>query len=108
MPSSILRLTTTRQNEFSNPLYAVGGACHPAAVTSTADLTPRSGATVRALFPTTRSDLRVTWHADEDQFVVSMWRGGQCIGSAPLASSEAARLAAHIVTSLGERQPPSW
>ena len=63
---------------------------------------------MRALFPTSRSDLRVTWHAEENQFVVSMWRGGECIGSAPLAPSEAARLAAHIDTALGDRQTASW
>lgn len=63
---------------------------------------------MRALFPTARSDLRVTWHADQDQFIVSMWRDGVCVGSAPLAPSDAARLAAHIVTALGDRHEPSW
>ena len=73
-------------------------------VTSTAELSPPHRSVVRALFPTERSDMRVTWHADQDRFIVSLWRDGRCVGSAPLAPSEAARLAAHIVTELGSRQ----
>ena len=60
--------------------------------------------TVRALFPTERSDLRITWHAPENRFVVSLWRNDQCVATAPLTPTEAARLAAHIVTELGGRE----
>lgn len=57
----------------------------------------------RLLFPTERADLRVTWREDEDQFVLSLWHGEVCAGTAPLAARDAAEVASFLVTQLGER-----
>lgn len=57
----------------------------------------------RLLLPTERSDLSVTWHRHHDRFTLSLWRDEECVGSAVLSTSEAATLASHIVTQLGER-----
>lgn len=57
----------------------------------------------RWLQPTPRSDVRVSWHDDEGVVVVSLWRDGSCVGSAPLPIAEAASLAGFLVGHLGER-----
>src|SRR5688572_9979863 len=48
---------------------------------------------------TARSDLHVTWHTD-DVVVVSLWRNGACIASAPLDLAGAASLASYLVDHL--------
>jgi hypothetical protein len=57
----------------------------------------------RLLFPTARSDLRFSWHPERDQFVLSLWRGDVCVGSAPLSPQEAAELSSLVVSHLGDR-----
>lgn len=57
----------------------------------------------RLLFPTERADLRVTWREDDDQFVLSLWHGDVCAGTAPLGARDAAEVASFLVTHLGER-----
>ena len=57
----------------------------------------------RLLFPTERADLRVTWREDDDQFVLSLWHGEVCAGTAPLGARDAAEVASFLVTQLGER-----
>ena len=57
----------------------------------------------RLLFPTERADLRVTWREDDDQFVLSLWHGDVCAGTAPLAARDAAEVASFLVAQLGER-----
>jgi hypothetical protein len=57
----------------------------------------------RLLFPTDRADLRVTWHHDDDLFVLSLWHGDACVGTAPLDARDAAEVASFLVTQLGER-----
>jgi hypothetical protein len=57
----------------------------------------------RLLFPTDRADLIVTWHDDEDRFVLSLWHDDVCVGTAPLGARDAAEVASFLVTQLGER-----
>jgi hypothetical protein len=57
----------------------------------------------RLLLPTERADLRVSWHAEDDGFVLSLWHGDVCAGSAPLSPAEAAEVASFLVGHLGER-----
>jgi hypothetical protein len=57
----------------------------------------------RLQLPTARADLRVTWHADDDLFVLSLWHGDVCVGTAPLGATEAAGLASFLVGRLGDR-----
>jgi hypothetical protein len=57
----------------------------------------------RLLLPTERADLRVSWHAEDDGFVLSLWHGDVCAGTAPLSPAEAAEMAAFLVGHLGER-----
>lgn len=66
----------------------------------------KSSPATRLLFPTDRADLRVSWHGDEDQFVLSLWHGDACVGTASLAARDAAEVASFLVTQLGERG--SW
>jgi hypothetical protein len=46
--------------------------------------------------------LRVTWHPDERQFVVSTWSRDVCTGSARLATDDAAALATLLVDGLAD------
>jgi hypothetical protein len=57
----------------------------------------------RLLLPTERADLRVSWHAEDDGFVLSLWHGDVCAGTAPLSPSEAADVASFLVGHLGDR-----
>lgn len=57
----------------------------------------------RAFFPTSHSDLRVTWHPEADTLVLSMWSGERCAGSAPLSAADVGRLLAFVAQSLAER-----
>jgi hypothetical protein len=57
----------------------------------------------RLHLPTERADLRVSWHGDDDVFVLSLWHGDVCVGSAPLPPSDAAAVASFLVGRLGER-----
>jgi hypothetical protein len=57
----------------------------------------------RLLLPTDRADLRVSWHDADDGFVLSLWHGEQCVGSAPLTAADAAELASFLVVRLGAR-----
>jgi hypothetical protein len=57
----------------------------------------------RLLLPTDRADLRVTWHPDEDRFVLSLWHRDRCVGTAPLGAGDAAQVASFLVTRLGDR-----
>lgn len=57
----------------------------------------------RLLVPTERADLRVTWHRGDDRFVLSLWHGDACVGTAPLTAADAAEVAAFVTSRLGER-----
>lgn len=57
----------------------------------------------RTLFPTTHSDLQVTWHPEADTLVLSMWSGDRCTGSAPLTAADAGRLLAFVARCLADR-----
>jgi hypothetical protein len=64
----------------------------------------RTAAPPRLLLPTSRSDVRMSWHRERDTLVMSLWREGTCIASAPLDAAAAAEVAAFIVAHLGDRQ----
>ena len=49
---------------------------------------------------TTRTGMRVTWHFDSAFFVVSLWHGNECVGTAKLEPKEAARLVHHVTEGL--------
>ena len=67
-------------------------------------MTPRSVVSqTRQLFPTSHSDLRVTWHPEADTLVLTLWKDGRCTGSAPLTAAEAGRLLAFLARQLAER-----
>jgi hypothetical protein len=67
-------------------------------------MTPRAVVSRRReLFPTSHSDLRVTWHPEADTLVLSLWSKGRCTGSAPLTAAEAGRLLAFIARELAQR-----
>ena len=55
----------------------------------------------RMLLPTPRSDLRVSWHAEIGVMVLSLWRDGECVGSARLSADQAGELAAFAARHLG-------
>ena len=57
----------------------------------------------RWLHPTSRSDVCVTWHHDADSVVLTLWRGDECIASAPLDVAGAGDLAAFLVGHLAAR-----
>jgi hypothetical protein len=58
----------------------------------------------RALFADERgTGMRVTWHAEADRVVLSLWHEESCVGSFRLEPAQAARLAAFIVEHLGDR-----
>jgi hypothetical protein len=57
----------------------------------------------RLNLPTERADLRVSWHDEDDGFVLSLWHGDTCAGTAPLPPAEAAEVASFLVGHLGER-----
>ncbi len=57
----------------------------------------------RLLFPTGRSDVRFSWHPERDEFVLSLWHGDVCVGSAPLTPREAAELSTFVIGHFGER-----
>lgn len=46
--------------------------------------------------------LRVTWHPDKRQFVLSTWRADVCTGSARLAVDDVAELTGLLVDGLAE------
>jgi hypothetical protein len=46
--------------------------------------------------------LRVSWHPDADQFVVSTWDGDRCVGAVRLMADTAAELAALLATGLSD------
>jgi cation transport regulator ChaC len=67
-------------------------------------MTPRAIVSgYRQLFPTTHSDLRVTWHPEADTLVVTLWKDGRCTGSAPLTAADAGRLLAFLARQLAHR-----
>jgi hypothetical protein len=47
----------------------------------------------RAVFLDDRGALRVTWHDDEDEVVMSIWRGAVCRATFRITPEEAERLA---------------
>lgn len=49
--------------------------------------------------------LRVTWHAEPDLVVLSVWRGERCVGTVRLSPDEAGRLA-RFLDAVGARPPP--
>ena len=56
-----------------------------------------------AHFPDSRGDdrwLRTSWHGD--QLVVSVWRGGTCVGTTRLSRHEATRLLGSLAAGLTE------
>ena len=61
----------------------------------------------RMLLPTPRSDLRVSWHAEIGVMVVSLWRDGECVGSARLSGDQAGELAAFAARHLGAAAVPA-
>ncbi len=50
--------------------------------------------------------MRATWHFADGVFVLSLWRGGVCAGSAHLSPDEAARLCGQISRGLGRLATP--
>ena len=67
-------------------------------------MTPRAMVSrSRVLFPTSHSDLRVTWHPEADTLVLTLWKDGRCTGSAPLTAAEAGRLLAFVARQLAAR-----
>lgn len=66
-------------------------------------LTSAAAPSNRWMHPTTRSDITVTWHNDNDVVVMSLWRGGECVASAPLTIADAASLTSFLVGHLGDR-----
>lgn len=46
--------------------------------------------------------LRASWHIDAGLFVLSLWRGATCVGTAQLTPEEAARLSGLIAEGLAE------
>lgn len=64
---------------------------------------PLSGSTV---LPDARGEhrvLQVTWHPDDDVFVVSTWRAGQCVASTRLTPTNAAALISALSEGLARR-----
>jgi hypothetical protein len=57
----------------------------------------------RLLLPTERADLRISWHPDGDVFILTLWHGDVCVGSAPLPPADAADVASFLVGQLGSR-----
>lgn len=47
----------------------------------------------RALFADAARGLRVSWHAERDTFVLSLWQADLCVGTFRLDPEEAQRLA---------------
>lgn len=45
----------------------------------------------------------MTWREDDEQFVLSLWHGDVCAGTAPLGARDAAEVASFLVAQLGER-----
>jgi hypothetical protein len=67
-------------------------------------MTPRAVVSRRReFFPTSHSDLRITWHPEADTLVLTLWSGTRCTGSAPLSAADAGRLTAFIACRLAER-----
>jgi hypothetical protein len=67
-------------------------------------MTPRAVVSqTRQLFPTSHSDLRVTWHPEADTLVLTLWKDGRCTGSAPLTAADAGRLLAFLARQLAQR-----
>ena len=67
-------------------------------------MTPRAVVSrTREFFPTSHSDLRVTWHPEADTLVLTLWSDGRCTGSAPLSAADAGRLLAFVARSLAQR-----
>jgi hypothetical protein len=58
----------------------------------------------RLLLPTDRADLRISWHPDGDVFILTLWHGDVCVGSAPLPPADAAEVASFLVGQLGCRR----
>lgn len=44
--------------------------------------------------------LRLSWHAEQRQAVLSQWRGGVCVASTPLSLEELPRLGAFVTDAL--------
>lgn len=57
----------------------------------------------RWLQPTAQSDVRVTWHDENDTVVLSLWKGEVCVAAAPLSVRETASLTTFLVAHLGRR-----
>jgi hypothetical protein len=49
--------------------------------------------------------MRVTWHAERDLFVFSLWRDGRCAATFQLARASAPELIDSLVT--GVARPPA-
>lgn len=58
----------------------------------------------RALFVDPRGHgLRVSWHAELGQVVLSTWHGADCVGTVRLGLGDTARLLAFLATHLARR-----
>ena len=67
-------------------------------------MTPRAVVSrSREHFPTSHSDLRVTWHPEADVLVVTLWSGDRCTGSAPLSAADTGRLLSFVARCLAQR-----
>jgi hypothetical protein len=67
-------------------------------------MTPRAVVSrSREHFPTSHSDLRVTWHPEADVLVLTLWSGERCTGSAPLEAADAGRLLSFVARCLAQR-----
>ena len=67
-------------------------------------MTPRAVVSrSREHFPTSHSDLRVTWHPEADVLVLTLWSDDRCTGSAPLSAADAGRLLSFVARCLAQR-----
>ncbi|HVM08858.1 MAG TPA: hypothetical protein VM345_10360 [Acidimicrobiales bacterium] len=48
----------------------------------------------------TGAGMRVTWHAEQELFVVSLWRDDVCVGAIRLDAGDTARLVAMLTRAL--------
>ena len=64
---------------------------------------PETGGVRRDLFVDERgAAMRVTWHPERDEVVVSLWRADRCTQTVRLSRRDAGRLAAFLATALAE------
>lgn len=66
---------------------------------------------VGGVYADTRGDghaLRVSYHAESDLCIVSIWRGNLCVGTARLGRTDVAELIGGLADCLSYTPVPSW